>query len=133
VSENIELVRSIYADWERGDYSRTDWPHPRIEFVIADLPDQGAAKGIAAMADTWGRFLGAWEGHRVEATEFRELDAERVLVVGRFVAQGKSSGLAVEQTRTSGANLFQISDGRVTRLVIYFDRDRALADLGLEE
>jgi hypothetical protein len=31
----------------------------------------------------------------------------------------------------AGANLFHIHAGRVTQLVVYFERDRALADLGL--
>jgi ketosteroid isomerase-like protein len=37
------------------------------------------------------------------------------------------------QVAQSGASLFRISDGRVTRLVLYWDRDRAFTDHGLKE
>ena len=131
MSANLDLVRSISADWERGDYRKTDWAHPQIEFVIADVPDLGTSTGVAGMEEGWREFLTAWEGHRIEADEYHELDAQRVLVLGRLVARGKSSGLDVDEMRTQGATLFHIHDSKVTRLVIYFDREHALADLGL--
>jgi ketosteroid isomerase-like protein len=41
-SANVEVVRSIYADWERGDYGSVEWAHPEIEYVIADGPAPSA-------------------------------------------------------------------------------------------
>jgi ketosteroid isomerase-like protein len=131
-SANLDLVRSIYVGWERGDYTDMAWAHPDIELVMEDVPDSGTWRGVAGMLEGWVQFLGAWHEHRVEVEEYVELDGERVLVVARFVAQGKTSGLDLQETRTEGADLFHIRDGKVTRLVVYFDRDRALADLGLE-
>jgi ketosteroid isomerase-like protein len=130
-SSNVELVRSINAAWQRGDYGAVDWAHPEIEFVIADLPGSGSWTGVAGMAEGWREFLSAWDEHHVETDEYRELDAERVLVLGHFSARGKTSGLEVGEMRTKGANVFHVRGGMVTRLVIYFDRDHALADLGL--
>jgi ketosteroid isomerase-like protein len=79
-SANVELVRSIYAAWERGDYSSVEWAHPEIEYVITAGPTSGTWKGLAGMAEGWRGFLSAWEELRTEAEEYRELDDDRVLV-----------------------------------------------------
>jgi ketosteroid isomerase-like protein len=129
--ENVELVRSIFAAWERGDFSSAEWADPEIEYVIADGPAPGTWRGLSGMAEGQRDFLGAWEGLRTVADGYRELDNERVLVLTHQSGRGKTSGLDVGQMRAKGAVVLHIRDGKVTRLVIYWGRDRALADLGL--
>jgi ketosteroid isomerase-like protein len=131
--ENVELVRSIHAAWKRGDYSSADWADTEIEYVHADGPDSGTWKGLSGMAQGFRNLLSAWEEMRMEAEQFRELDAERVLVLFKFIARGKRSGLDAGQIRTEGAQLFHVRGRKVTRLVQYLDRANALADLGLSD
>jgi ketosteroid isomerase-like protein len=130
MSENLDLVRSIYADWERGDFRRNDWAAPDIEYVSVGGPDPGTWTGLADMAYINRDFLSAWTDWRVEAEGFRELDGTRILVLTRRGGRGKRSGL---QIREPAANLVHVRVGKVTRLAFYWDRDLALADLGLAE
>jgi ketosteroid isomerase-like protein len=128
-SANLDLVRSIYADWERGDFSRSDWADPQIEYVVVDGPEPGSVKGLAAMVERFRNFLTAWQDVHPEVDGYRELDEERVLVLCHRVARGKTSGLNLVQA--SGAELLHVRGGKVTKIVWFWDRDRALADLGL--
>jgi len=130
MSANLDLVRSIQADWERGDYSSADWADPQIEFVIADGPVPGSWTGVSGMQAAWHDVLGAWADHHPEGGGYRELGQERVLWIGDIRTRGKGSGLDL---RTQVANLYEIRSGKVARLVLYSDANRALADLGLEE
>jgi ketosteroid isomerase-like protein len=130
-SANVDLVRSIYAAWERGDFSSAEWADPEIEFVL-DGPEPSIRRGLAEMAEGFRSSLSAWEEFRAEAEEFRELDDGYVLVLLRASSgRGKTSGLDIGQLRTQGANLFHISGSKVTKLVVYLERDHALTDLGL--
>jgi ketosteroid isomerase-like protein len=127
----LDLVRSIYAAWERGDHSSVEWMHPEIEFVRLDGPEPGTRTGLAGWHKGSRGWLSAWEDWRVEADEYRELDGERVLVLDHASGRGRTSGLELAQLRTKGANLFHLRYGKVTRLVLYSDRERALAELGI--
>jgi ketosteroid isomerase-like protein len=130
-SANLDLVRSIYADWERGDFGSVEWAHPEIEYVVADGPAPDRWTGLTRMAEGFRDFVNAWQEYRVGADEYRELDHERILVLVHQDGRGKRSGLELGQMQAKGANLFHVRDGKVTRYVIYLDRERALADLGL--
>ena len=125
---NEELVRSIYADWARGDFSSLHWAAPDFELVLADGPSPGSFRGADA-SRAWGETIGSFDDFRAEAEEVRAVDAERVFVLTRNTGRGKTSGFELGETQTRGANIIHVRDGKVTRLVAYFDRDQALADL----
>jgi len=74
-----------------------------------------------------------WQDFSFALAEYRQLDRERVLVLHSYRGRGKTSGVDLGTVRAEGAQLFHIRDRRVARLVHYWDRDRALSDLGLAE
>ena len=131
-SANLDLLRSLFAMWERGDFSSAEWADPNIELVWADGLSPGTWTGIAEMAEGYRDWMSAWEEYSVRAEDYRELDAERVLVLTLIRGRGKASGLELgHDLRDSGAAVFHLRDGKVTRFIMYTDRDRGLADLGL--
>jgi ketosteroid isomerase-like protein len=130
VSENLDLVRSIYADRERGDYSDVGWADPEIEYVIADGPTPATFTGLAELAVGIRDLLSVWHGVRIRVDEYRELDHERVLVLLSYSGRGKASGVELDTFSTLGADVIRVQNGKVVRIVKYYDLDRALADLG---
>jgi ketosteroid isomerase-like protein len=133
-SGNLDLVRSIYAAWERGDFfSSAEWAHPHIDYVRADGPEPGTWSGLAGMAEAARAYLDAFDEVRIVADEYRELDDDRVLVLHRVLGRGATSGLELGGVRTQAAHVFHVCENKVLKLVIYFDPERALADLGPKE
>jgi ketosteroid isomerase-like protein len=132
MSANLDFVRSICAPWEGGDYSSAEWAHPEIELVILEGPVPGIWSGLAEMADYYRQFLSAWEDVRTDVEEYRELDSERVLALTRTSGRGKTSGMELDSISATTAALFHLRDSKVAKLVLYWNRDRAFAGLGLE-
>jgi ketosteroid isomerase-like protein len=132
VSSNLELVKSIYADWERGDWGSADWADPEIEFEMIGGLMEGSWTGVADMGNAWGAMLAAWEDLKAIPEEFRELDDERVLVLLQNTGRGRGSGIEIGGISARSANVFTVRNGKVKRLTLYWNRDRALADLGFD-
>jgi ketosteroid isomerase-like protein len=127
--ENVEVVRSILANWARGDYSSVDWADPNIAF--SGPLDAGTTRGIDELGRRWGEFLGAWDQFATTPERFIDMGDDRVLVLVRFEGRGRVSGAPA--TGFSGGQLFTLRDGKVVRLVVYSTRAEALEAAGLSE
>jgi ketosteroid isomerase-like protein len=125
----LELVRSIYAGWELGDFRSVEWAHPQIEFEYADGPEPGRWTGVDAMSARYADWLRGWKDFRAAPERYFAPDDRRVLVFVHNTARGRASGLEVDLR--SVANFFEVDRGKVVRLVLYWDRERALAEQGI--
>ncbi len=132
MSQNLDFVRSIYDAWGRGDFSSADWADPAIEYVLGDAFG-GTWVGVQGMNEGFRDWIHVWQDWTVTAEDYRELDGERVLVLYGSSGQMKDSGPEIARVHSKGASVFHVRDLLVTRIVQYYDRDRAFADLGIEQ
>ncbi len=131
--ENVEIVRRIYAEWERGNFqealSRFD-PEITFETFMPDASENVVFHGIDEMASFTRDWFGQWRRYRVTGDEFRAVGADQVFVAGRQAATGIHSGAEVE---SPGYTVWTLRSGKVVRLLAHYDRDKALEAAGLRE
>jgi ketosteroid isomerase-like protein len=126
--ENVEIVKAIYSDWQRGDFTAIDWADPEIEFSVPG-PEAGA-RGLEGMTRAWTEWLRAFKDLKVEAAAFHEA-GDKVVVEQNFRGEGRGSGISLDQI--SGAAVFTLRDGKVIRFTGYLTVEAALADAGIGE
>ncbi len=123
---SAELVRQLFDDFNRGDFEAAlakidedvEWGDP------PDMPDTGGTyRGHAAMIDGFRRFMGAWEELRVDLDELIE-EGDRVVALTHQVGRSRGTGIEVDQHI---AQVYEFSDGKVTRVRQFRTREEALA------
>jgi ketosteroid isomerase-like protein len=153
--ENVEVVRRLYpgtvdlvaqlADPGRFEGLRAvldSLVHPDFETVAvagqvplsqagAGMPEGSSRPtyyGVEGFVAAFRDWLSAWESWMVTATDFIEVDENRVLVPLDVRARSKTHQVEMP---IEGANLVTLRDGRLTRLELFFDRAQALEAAGL--
>lgn len=122
---NADLIRPIYEEWGRGNW------RPRFEVYSPDM-EWGWSDDFPELAGVWRdqtdpnprlrTWLSAWEHWRAEPEEFIEI-GEHVVVFALYRGRGKGSGVEVSQ---EGAHVFELRDGKVVRLEIFSNREKAM-------
>ena len=129
--ENVEIVRSVYADPRGLTAAASDKVAADAEFdFTAVYPDRPIVRGVEELRRF--RDSGPWSGSPIhfEPERFFDVDDARVLVFVRVSATGDKSGAQVD---IRVAHEFTIRDDRVVRFVVHGNRDQALGALGLSE
>jgi ketosteroid isomerase-like protein len=127
---NVETVRTAFSAWNERDLEALmDLCHPRIVFVPLRSQLEGEYHGAEGMRRYLREVDNEWESLRVAASEYRDL-GDQVLIVGRFDARGRASGL---ETSFPAAWLVDLEAGAITRVRAYSDLDAALEAAGRRE
>jgi uncharacterized protein len=122
---NVDLIRPIYEEFSRGNFRLSfDVYHPHMEWGWSDeFP--GLAGVYEDRRDPNPRlrsWLSAWEDWRVEVEDYLEI-GDYVVVLASYRGRGKGSGVEIRQL---GAHVFRLRDGKVVRLEIFADREKAI-------
>jgi ketosteroid isomerase-like protein len=132
MSENLDLVRSIFQAWGRGDVERFLREHfeptARLD-LSANIFNPAVYEGYEGIARQRREVNDVWESFEVEVERLFEGE-DAVVAFTHEHGRGEASGVEVDR---HSAFLFRLRDGKVSEVRSYLDRDRALADLGLEE
>jgi ketosteroid isomerase-like protein len=129
--ENLELVRSGYEAWNRGDMdAMLTALHPDFEMRSAGVfPGlEPVYRGSEGWRRMWDDFAGPWESLLLTVDEMRDCD-ERVLTLVTFEARGRD-GLEVGR---SWAHVWAFRDGLVVSIENYADQAVALEAVGLRK
>ncbi len=127
---NIEALRPVYEAWGKGDFAAgPEVSGSQMTWGWSDeFPEiRGTYSDPAVARDNLQRWLSPWEDWRVEAEEYLPI-GDRVLVLTRYHGRGKGSGAEVDVT---GAHLWVMRDGGAESMMVFSDRDKALAAAGL--
>jgi uncharacterized protein len=125
---DIELLRELYEEWGRGDFSRDFFAPDVVSHAHGIVGMVSGQNGLEEMLAAQRDWLRHWERpFRIEAEEL--LDAgDLVVALIRWRGRGKGSGAEIE---AEGAHVWELRDGKAVRWDIYRDREQALAAAGL--
>ena len=128
--ENVEVVRRFYEAWARKDPGPNELMDPAIEYVNpAGAIEPGVRRGRAAFSKAVKAVFDGWEIWQAEPERLTAA-ADHVVVVLRYRARGRGSGVEIEGRESA---LWTLRDGKVQRYAWFHEPTGALDAAGLSE
>jgi ketosteroid isomerase-like protein len=122
---NVEVVRRLFDSYRRGDYAEA--AVCLAADVVYEVGQELPARGREAVRAMWERWDSTWDELETVPEEF--IDAgHQVLVIVRYSARGRGSGLKYEERLF---DVYTFRDGRCVRKQEFRERSEALEAAGL--
>jgi ketosteroid isomerase-like protein len=127
-------IRISYEAFNRGDLqSAFALFHPDVETIFpvefASVGFPARTRGLKERVDAQRRWNDEWGEFRNEPEELIDL-GDRVVVLGRFVGSGLSSGVGFDR---EVAYIFHVASGFAIREEVFLDQKAALEAAGLRD
>ncbi len=130
--ENVEIVRRVVAAFNTPDLegiTEVASPDMVLDWSQSEGPLQGVFEGLDGVRGWVAMTRDAFESFSIEPIEFAD-SGDHVVMWSRVGGKGRGSGIEVN---AKGTTLWEIRDGKVTRMALYQSDDEALGDAGLAE
>jgi ketosteroid isomerase-like protein len=127
---NVEIAKQAVEALNQGDLDEMPaFVTPDFEFLpaTAGTIEGHSYRGREGFEEYLAERRDAWEEFRPVIEEYRDL-GDRVLGLGRIEGLGRGSGIQIDAPHLW---IFDIRDGRISRLRTYFDHGEALRAAGL--
>ncbi|HZO59757.1 MAG TPA: nuclear transport factor 2 family protein [Solirubrobacterales bacterium] len=124
---NVEVVKSVVAAFNRGDFSAAmDMLTEDVEFDWSRrMLDGEVLRGREEAVGFLQSMTELFDEIHIPSDELTDLGEGLVLLFGKARFKGRASGLDVE---ASAANLWTVRDGKVARFRFYQTKEDALED-----
>jgi ketosteroid isomerase-like protein len=129
--ENARLVERAIAAINVRDiegYLACCTENVKLETPLA--PVGGEYEGIDGIRRFFTDIEEAAPDFRIEVDGVKEVGSKRVLAFMRSSSTGRASGIRLASPST---NAYDLIDGKISRVRIFFDREEALEAAGLDE
>jgi ketosteroid isomerase-like protein len=127
--ENVETIKRLYEAWQRDGFGIVpDLMDPDIEWVNpANAIEPGTRRGYEGFAAAANSFSSVYRESRVTDATFYDA-GDRVAVTASMTSRGGGSEFPIEAQR---GYVFDLRDGKVTRLAWFTDPAQALDSVGV--
>jgi ketosteroid isomerase-like protein len=121
--ENVEVVRRMYAAFQRGD-AEASLAHfdPEVRVDMSRRGVGGVGRGRDDLSRIIGEWVASWDDWREEIEEIRDLGSQ-ICVVAVQRGRGKGSGVEVENRY---GVLYEFTGNKISRLTGYGSPQDAL-------